>query len=316
MINSLKFAAIDIGSNAVRLLLASVFEIGQTPTFKKMSLTRMPIRLGGDSFSLNRISKVKADQLVNAMKGFKHLIDAFEPIDYHAYATSAMRSARNGDSICRRVENECGIQIDIIDGQREAQLIFANKSSDYFGGFKDYLYVDVGGGSTDITLFTGGEIAVSGSFEIGTIRILQGKVTRALWKNMKDWLKAHIAKNTSIAAIGSGGNINKISRMAACKNGQPLTRSKIRKVRSMIAKTSMDERIAKMGLRPDRADVIVPAADIYLNVIQWAGIKAIFVPVVGLADGAIHILYQRHKALTGHPHIPSETADRKIIEKA
>ncbi|MBI5897231.1 MAG: exopolyphosphatase [Desulfobacterales bacterium] len=297
MINALKFAAVDIGSNAVRLLLASVFEIEGKTVYKKMSLTRMPIRLGSDAFSLNRISDAKVDELVQTMVGFKHLIDAYQPIDYQAYATSAIRGARNGPAICKRVEKACGIHIDIIDGQREAQLIFENKSSDRFGGFKNYLYVDVGGGSTEITLFSGGKIALSKSFDIGTIRILQGRVTKIQWNAMRQWLKTHTAKMRSIAVIGSGGNINKIFSLAGCKNGSALTQTKLQKVRNTLAARSYEQRILQIGLRPDRADVIVPAADIYLNVSQWAGIEKIFVPVVGLADGAVHLLYSRYKAM-------------------
>jgi exopolyphosphatase/guanosine-5'-triphosphate,3'-diphosphate pyrophosphatase len=315
MLNALKFAAIDIGSNAVRLLLASVFEIGGKATFKKMSLTRMPIRLGSDAFSLNRISNAKADELVGTLVGFKHLIDAYQPIDYQAYATSALRGARNGSAICKRVAKECGIQIDIIDGQREAQLIFENRSSERFGGFKDYLYVDVGGGSTEITLFSGGKIALSKSFDIGTIRILQGQVTKRHWNALHQWLKSHTAKHNSIAAIGSGGNVNKIFSLAGCKNGAPLTQVKLQKVRNELFKRSYEQRIVQMGLRPDRADVIVPAADIYLNVIEWAGIEKIFVPVVGLADGAVHILYSRYKAALAKAAPPAARAVRKAGKK-
>ncbi|MDA8138030.1 MAG: exopolyphosphatase [Desulfobacteraceae bacterium] len=296
MIQALKFAAIDIGSNAVRLLLAAVFETGQNPVFKKISLTRMPIRLGGDAFSLHRISDAKANELVAAMTGFKHLMDAYQPISYQAYATSAMRGAQNGAEICQRVKQACGIQIDIIDGQQEARFIFENHSSDRFGGFKDYLYVDVGGGSTEITLFSGGKIAVSGSFDIGTIRILQKQVAKEQWQQMRHWLKTHVSKKSSMAVIGSGGNINKIFSLAGCKNGRPLVPEKIQKVRQSLSKLSVEQRILRMGLRPDRADVIVPAADIYLYVMQWTGIQKLFVPVVGLADGVVHILYRQYKA--------------------
>lgn len=315
MINASKFAAIDIGSNAVRLLLASVFEIGESTTFKKMSLTRMPIRLGSDAFSLHRISDAKADELVGTMIGFKHLMDAYQPIDYRAYATSAMRGADNGPDICKRIEKACGIHIDIIDGKQEAQLIFENKSSEQYGCFRDYLYVDVGGGSTEITLFTGGKIAVSGSFDIGTIRILQNQVTNTQWNELRHWLKTHTTKKGAIAAIGSGGNINKISSMAGNKNGRPITPAKIRKVRRTLAKLSLEQRIVKMGLRPDRADVIVPAADIYLNVLNWAGIGEIFVPVVGLADGVVRILYRQHKTLSGLSAPPTGPPDVLVAEK-
>lgn len=296
MLSQLRFAAIDIGSNAVRLLLASVFQNNGKPTFKKMSLTRMPIRLGDDVFSLKRISAERADELVKAMSGFRHLIDAFRPIAFRACATSAMRGAENGPQICERIRQASGIEVDIIDGPIEAQMIFANKSDDRYLGYDAYLYVDVGGGSTEITLFSQGQVAASESFDIGTIRILRGQVNQDRWNDMKTWLQVHGAPLKSLSVIGSGGNINKIFRLAGCKNGKPLTQSKITKVRRYLKKFSYEERITKLHLRPDRADVIIPAADIYLNVIKWAGIKNIFVPIVGLADGMVRILYNQYKS--------------------
>jgi len=296
MLTQLRFAAIDIGSNAVRLLLASVFEKNGNPTFKKMSLTRMPIRLGDDVFSLKRISRQRAEELVKALTGFRHLIDAFHPLAFKACATSAMRGAENGPEVCARIRQTCGIEVDIINGPIEAQMIFENKSADSYSGYDAYLYVDVGGGSTEITLFSKGKVIASKSFDIGTIRILRGQVSQDRWNEMKAWLQRHSAPLKSLAAIGSGGNINKMFRLAGCKNGKPLSQSKITKVRRYLKKFSYEERITKLHLRPDRADVIIPAADIYLNVIKWAGIKNIFVPVVGLADGMVRILYSQYKS--------------------
>ena len=295
MSTKLKFAAIDIGSNAVRLLLSGVFEDGFSPTFKKMSLIRMPIRLGDDAFTRNRISDGKIDELVKTMVGFKHLIDAFQPIDCMAFATSAMREAENGPEICEWIRVASGIQIEIIDGKREAGVIFQNKSADRFGGFNAYLYVDVGGGSTDITLFSEGRIVASGSFDIGTIRLLEKLVSPEYWKKMRRWIKTHTAPYASVAAIGSGGNINKIFRLGNCRNGKPLSYSKMMKVRRFLKHFTVDQRITEIGLRPDRADVIIPAADIYLKVMKWSGIKQIFVPIVGLADGIVRILYEKYK---------------------
>lgn len=297
MLSQLRFAAIDIGSNAVRLLLASVFEGNGTPTFKKMSLTRMPIRLGDDVFSLRRISEKRADELVKAMTGFRNLIDAFQPIAFKACATSAMRGAENGTQVCERISQACGIQVDVIAGPMEARMIFENRSAERYSGYDAYLYVDVGGGSTEITLFSQGEVAASDSFDIGTIRILHGRVNKSRWNAMKSWLQAHCGSLKSLAAIGSGGNINKIFRMAGCKNGKPLSQSKIIEVRRFLKAYSYEERITRLHLRPDRADVIIPAADIYLNVIKWAGIRNIFVPVVGLADGMVHVLYNQHQSI-------------------
>ena len=296
MSDKLKFAAIDIGSNAVRLLLSGVFEDGYSPTFKKMSLIRMPIRLGDDAFTRNRISEGKIVELVKTMVGFKHLIDAYHPIDFMACATSAMREAENGPEICERIREASGIQLEIIDGKREAEVIFQNKSADRFGGYNAYLYVDVGGGSTDITLFSQGRIVASGSFDIGTIRLLEKLVSDQYWKKMRNWIKNYTEPYSSVAAIGSGGNINKIFRLGNCKNGKPISYSKMTKVRRFLKHFTVQQRITELGLRPDRADVIIPAADIYLKVMKWGKIKQIFVPIVGLADGIVHILYERYKA--------------------
>jgi exopolyphosphatase/guanosine-5'-triphosphate,3'-diphosphate pyrophosphatase len=296
MLTQLRFAAIDIGSNAVRLLLASVFENSGRPTFKKMSLTRMPIRLGADTFSLKRISKERTKELVKAMTGFRHLIDAYQPIAFRACATSAMREADNRAQVCKRIQKASGIEVDIIEGALEARLILENQSADQYLGYDAYLYVDVGGGSTEITLSSQGQVAVSGSFKIGTIRLLQGQVAKTDWDALKTWLQTHCAAYKTLAAIGSGGNINKICRLAYCKKGIPLSKSKMIKVRRLLKKYSYEERITELNLRPDRADVIIPGADIYLKVLQWAGIKNIFVPVMGLADGVVRILYSDYMA--------------------
>ena len=295
MDSHLKFAAIDIGSNAVRLLLSGVFEDGDSPTFRKMSLIRMPIRLGDDAFTQKHISENKVIQLVKTMVGFNHLIDSFQPLNFMACATSAMREAENGPQIREQILSESGIYLEIINGKKEAQIIFENKSSDMFGGNNAYLYVDIGGGSTEITLFSQGSIITSGSFDIGTIRLLEGLVTKAYWKKMKEWLKNYTAPYPSIAAIGSGGNINKVSRLANSKIGKPLSDNKMMKVRRFLKFFTVEQRIRELGLRPDRADVIIPALDIYLKIMKWSGIRKIYVPQIGLADGIVRILYKNYK---------------------
>jgi exopolyphosphatase/guanosine-5'-triphosphate,3'-diphosphate pyrophosphatase len=292
----LKFAAIDIGSNAVRLLLSGVFEKEYSPTFRKMSLIRMPIRLGDDAFTQKSISDSKVSQLVKTMIGFKHLIEAFQPLDSMACATSAMRVAKNGPEICKRILEKTDIKVDIIDGKTEAQFIFENKSADMFGGSDAYLYADIGGGSTEITLFSQGRIITSESFNIGTIRLLEGLVSKAYWKETRQWLKNCTAPFNSMAGIGSGGNINKVFRLANCKNGKPLSDNKMMKVRRFLKHFTVEQRIRELALRPDRADVIIPALDIYLKIMKWAGIHKIYVPQVGLADGIVHILYDKYKA--------------------
>jgi exopolyphosphatase/guanosine-5'-triphosphate,3'-diphosphate pyrophosphatase len=301
MDSHLRFAAIDIGSNAVRLLLSGVFEDGYSATFRKMSLVRMPIRLGDDAFTQKCISDEKISQLVKTMIGFKHLIESFQPLDFMACATSAMREAENGPQICERILEDTGIKLEIIDGKKEAQIIFKNKSADTFGGNDAYLYVDIGGGSTEITLFSQGQIIAAGSFNIGTIRLLEGLVSKAYWKKMRQWIKNYSAPYSAMAAIGSGGNINKVFRLANCKTGKPLSENKMMKVRRFLKHFTVEQRIKELGLRPDRADVIIPALDIYLKVMKWAGVRKIYVPQVGLADGIVHILYEKYK--TSRPEI-------------
>jgi exopolyphosphatase/guanosine-5'-triphosphate,3'-diphosphate pyrophosphatase len=295
MDQQLNFAAIDIGSNAIRLLLTRVFDDGFSASFRKMSLIRMPIRLGDDAFTQKHISEKKVSQLVKSMVGFKHLIDAFEPLDYMACATSAMREAENGPEICERIFKESGLQIHIIDGKREAQIIFQNKSANLFGGNTAYLYMDIGGGSTDITMYSEGRPVASGSFNIGTVRLLEDLVTRAYWKKMKQWLKIHTEGYPTISAIGSGGNINKVFRLANRKDGKPLSYDKMTKVRRFLKHFTVEQRIKELGLRPDRADVIIPALDIYLQVMKWANIRKMYVPIIGLADGIVRILYDKYK---------------------
>ena len=295
MESQLKFAAVDIGSNAVRLLLSGVFEDGDSPTFRKMSLVRMPIRLGDDAFTQKHISENKVTQLVKTMVGFNHLIDSFQPLGFMACATSAMREAENGPQIREQILTESGIDVEIINGKKEAQIIFENKSSDMFGGNNAYLYTDIGGGSTEITLFSEGRIITSESFNIGTIRILEGLVTKAYWKKMKQWLKNYTTPYSSIAAIGSGGNINKVFRLANSKRGKPLSDNKMMKVRRFLKYFTVEQRIRELGLRPDRADVIIPALDIYLKIMKWSGIRRIYVPQIGLADGIVRILYTNYK---------------------
>jgi exopolyphosphatase/guanosine-5'-triphosphate,3'-diphosphate pyrophosphatase len=295
MDSHLRFAAIDMGSNAVRLLLSGVFEDGSSATFRKMSLVRMPIRLGDDAFTQKQISNEKISQLVKTMIGFKHLIESFEPLDFMACATSAMREAENGPQICERILKETGIKIEIIDGKKEAQIIFKNKRADTFGGNDAHLYVDIGGGSTEITLFSQGQIIAAQSFNIGTIRLLEGLVTKGYWKKMRQWLKNYSAPYSAMAAIGSGGNINKVFRLANCKNGKPLSEDKMMKVRRFLKHFTVEQRIKELALRPDRADVIIPALDIYLKIMKWAGIRKMYVPQVGLADGIVHILYEKYK---------------------
>jgi exopolyphosphatase/guanosine-5'-triphosphate,3'-diphosphate pyrophosphatase len=291
----LKFAAIDIGSNAVRLLLSRVIENGDHPMIKKESLIRIPIRLGEDSFTQKKISKEKHENLLKTMIGFKHLIEAYEAVDYIACATSAMREAVNGEEIVQQIKKQIGINLEIIDGKREADIINSNQIENKLGRNNSYLYIDVGGGSTELTLFSNNQSITAKSFNIGTVRLLGNLVSKKNWQEMKNWIKENTLKYQPLIGIGSGGNINKIFRLSRKKEGKPLSYKKIKEIYEFLKSYSLEERIKVLGLRPDRADVILPASEIYLSVMKWGKIKQMFVPQIGLSDGLIHILYEKYK---------------------
>jgi exopolyphosphatase/guanosine-5'-triphosphate,3'-diphosphate pyrophosphatase len=290
----LKFAAIDIGTNAVRLLLSKVIEDEKSAFFKKEALMRMPLRLGEDAFADGRISREKIDLLAETMVGFKHLIRAYPARDYMAVATSAMREAENGLEVAKVIEERSGVRFDIIDGQREAEVIYANHIEERLDPDMNYLYVDVGGGSTEIIILAQGNAAAFQSFKIGTVRMLQERVEEGTWKDLKKWLKTNTPQYQSMAGIGSGGNINKIFKLAHIKNGKPISFKNIKSVNNYLSSFTLEERITKLGLRPDRADVIIPAIKIYMSVMKWAKMKWMYVPQFGLSDGIVHVLYKRH----------------------
>ena len=293
MIRMHKYAAIDIGSNAVRLLLAVIAEPAQNP--KKITWARMPIRLGEDAFLLGRISDEKANQLKNAINGFKYLIEAFQPLAFMACATAAMRTADNGHEICQQILQETGISIDIIDGRQEAGFLYKNKPKDLFSDKEACLFVDVGGGSTEMTLFYQGRRIASESFNLGAIRLLKQQADPLIWKAMEHWVKDKTAGYTSIVSIGSGGNINKLFRLAKGKKGKPISYKIIRNVYKQLRQLSIDQRIEQFSLRPDRADVIVPGSEIYLKIMKWSGCLKIHVPMLGLSDGMIRVLHERRR---------------------
>jgi len=295
----LKFAAIDIGSNAVRLLLARVIEESDEPLFKKEVLVRMPLRLGDDAFREGRIPAEKADRLVQTMRGFQHLIQAYPALDYAAYATSAMREASNGDAVVRRVEKETGISIEVIDGAREAQVIYANHIEQRLDPKRNYLYIDVGGGSTEVTFIAKGRLVGSESFPLGGVRALEGKIDPNVAASLRKWIETFRNEHGATIAIGSGGNINSIYKMARVKQNKPLDVKELRAIRNTLRSYSLEERIVTLNLRPDRADVVVFAADLYLSAMKWGGIRRMVVPQVGLADGIVHLLYNRHRRRPG-----------------
>jgi exopolyphosphatase/guanosine-5'-triphosphate,3'-diphosphate pyrophosphatase len=292
---NLKFAAIDIGTNAVRLLLSRVIESGTGAIFKKESLVRMPIRLGEDVFASRIISERKIENLVKTVIAFRNLIEAYEAVDYRACATSAVREAENGAAVVNEIKRRAGIELEVIDGRREAQIICSNRPDRIPNEKGSFLYIDVGGGSTDMTFFSGDRTIDTASFNIGGLRILAGLVSKSDWKEMKKWLKDTTAGYREIYAIGSGGNINKIFRMARKKESEAISYKKIKEIYKYLNSFTLEERIQSLKLRPDRADVIIPAAEIYLAAMKWAGIKEMYVPVAGLSDGLVRLLYEEHK---------------------
>ncbi len=293
--NTLRFASVDIGSNSVRLLFCNVTDSDAGVSFKKAELIRIPIRLGDDVFLKGRISKDKVDRLIMAMKAFNQLRKVFGAIDYMACATSAMREAANREEVVARVKKETGIHIEVIDGKKEAQLIYSNREDELLDPKNAYLFIDIGGGSTELTLWSKGKTIASKSFNIGTIRLMYDKVERSTWAGFKTWIRENTILDTPIIGVGSGGNINKLYKLADRKHDQPLTYKKLKSMSEALESMSMEERIHGMGLNPDRADVIVPASKIMLTVMKNASIKDLIVPQVGLSDGIIHALFNKRR---------------------
>lgn len=289
----IKFAAIDIGSNAIRLLFYNIYEDGNgQDVFKKVALTRVPIRLGEDVFVNGSISKEKEDKLLKAMLAFRNLIEIHDVKGYRACATSAMREADNANEIIKKIKMQTGIDVLIIDGNTEADLIFSNHIAENMSHARAYLYIDVGGGSTEISLFFNGKKRSSDSFNIGTVRMLHDKVTDEDWQQLKQQCQMLRELYPNIMAIGSGGNIIKLQKLTGVAEGSSFSRSQLKDVYQKLKASSLSTRIWKYNLNPDRADVIVPAAEIYLQICKYADIKSIIVPQVGLSDGIIHKLYE------------------------
>ena len=293
--NFYRFAAIDIGSNAIRLLITNVFESDGEVIFKKSSLTRGPLRLGVEAFELGYISEEKEDKLLHLMTAYKHLMIVNEIEGYRACATSAMRDASNGNDIVKRIMEETGIEIEIIDGKKEAKIIYDSHIADMLEPGKNYMYMDVGGGSTELTLLINGKFETSRSFNIGTLRLLNKTVEKHTWDQMHQWVSIITEKYGDIELIGSGGNINKLYKLAGSKPNAPLTRAKLMALSKQLVDLTVDERIIQYGMNPDRADVIVPATEVFLMVSRWLGSKNIYVPVIGVADGIVRSLYAHYK---------------------
>ena len=290
----MRYAAIDIGSNAVRLLIADIIENNGSVSFKKNTLIRVPLRLGDDAFLQQYISDKKAADLVKTMHAFRGLMDVYKVSNYKAYATSAMREAKNGQEVVEMVRNEANIDLQIIQGQKEAKIIYASHAEDNIDKGKNYLYIDVGGGSTELSLFSAGELIASKSFNIGTIRILDNQDKDETWDEMRDFIRENTRQFKVLLGIGTGGNINKLYKLAEEKDKAPLTFTKLKSLYNYLNSFSLKDRINVLGLNQDRADVIIPACDIYMAVMKWAGIKAIYVPSVGMVDGIIQRLIEKN----------------------
>ncbi len=293
MIAQRKYAAIDIGSNAVRLLVSTITEQeGRDPIFKKTSLVRVPIRLGGDVFITKNISEENTERMLDTMQAFQLLMKSHKIEKYKACATSAMREAENGVEIAKMVKEKTGIQIDIIDGSHEAAIIAATDLHALIQSDKTYLYVDVGGGSTEFTLYSEGKTIASRSFKLGTVRLLEKMVEEDLWETAEIWIKEITSEYSKIDLIGSGGNINNIFKSSGKSVGKPLSFLYLSSYYQLLNSFTYEERITELNLNADRADVIIPAARIYLSAMKWTRARRIYVPKIGLADGIIKSLYQ------------------------
>jgi len=289
-----KLAGIDIGSNAIRLLVSNVItdKNGENPSFKKSALVRVPIRLGADSFIKGKISEENRGRMLKAMEAFKLLMEVHGVTNYYACATSAMRDASNGTEVVEEILKKTSLKINIIDGKKEAAIIFSTDLSNFIENDKSYLYVDVGGGSTEITIFSHGKIINSKSFKIGTVRLLnKDKKFHHIWESMEVWIKSNTLNLKKVILIGSGGNINKLFKLSGKLEGKPMSYIYVKSQFHFLKKMTYNERITELDLNPDRADVIIPATKIYLNAMKWSGAKKIYVPKIGLADGIVRCLY-------------------------
>ena len=290
----MRLAAIDIGSNAARLLIAdSAFDNNGKAVFNKLNLVRVPLRLGFEVFEKGEISKEKKGMILQTMKAYSHLMNAYGVTHSIACATSAMRDATNSDEVIRKVRMETGIKIEIISGDFEASLIYENHIAEQMDTDHSYMYIDVGGGSTELTFFAEGRLVFKKSFNIGTIRLLKEMVVEHLWIEMKDYIKQKTKGYKKIVAIGTGGNINKVFSLSKKKDGKPLSLDLLKDYLKEFSSFNLQDRIQTYKLREDRADVIVPALQIYINAMRWADADEIYVPKIGLADGLIQHLYSK-----------------------
>ena len=287
----MRLAAIDIGSNAARLLISDVVVTNGEPEFNKLNLVRVPLRLGFDVFEKGYISKHRIGIIFQTMKAYNHLLSVYEVSNVIACATSAMRDATNSQDIIRKVKLETGIEIEILSGDIEATIIYENHIAEHMDTDHSYMYIDVGGGSTELTFFSDGKLIYKHSFNIGTIRLLKNQVTDNTWNEMKEAVKSITKGQKKLVAIGTGGNINKVFSMSKRKDGKPLNVELLKDYYKELSAVPLADRIRLYKLREDRADVIVPALQIYVNVMRWAEAQEIYVPKIGLVDGLVQHLY-------------------------
>jgi exopolyphosphatase / guanosine-5'-triphosphate,3'-diphosphate pyrophosphatase len=292
MISIKKYAAIDIGSNAMRLLIMNVVEQNETPTqFNKSALIRVPIRLGQDAFTVGEITEENIDRMTDAMKAFKLLMKVYKVEHYKACATSAMREAYNGKEVCDIIKEKADVAIEIIDGKSEAAIIASSDLHHFIKTEDTYLYVDVGGGSTEFSLFSNGKMVASKSFKNGTVRLINNMVNDIVWEEIEKWIKTNTESYEKITLIGSGGNINKIFKLSGKQLDKPLSYMYLNSQYQYLNSLTYEQRIAELALNTDRADVIIPALSIYLKAMKWSGATKIYVPKIGLADGIVKALY-------------------------
>lgn len=290
----MRLAAVDIGSNAARLLISEVqLDASGTPQFNKLNLVRVPLRLGFDVFESGAIGSEKVSMILQTLKAYRHLCNAYQVEHLIACATSAMRDAANSKEILKQVRQETGIQIDIISGDLEASLVYENHVAENLDKDHSYLYIDVGGGSTELSFFSNNRLTYKHSFNIGTIRLLKGMVQEEHWADMKEQIRLCTKGHKQVTAIGSGGNINKVFSLSKKKDGKPLALELLRDYYKEFSSFTMEERMKRYNLRPDRADVIVPALQIYINAMRWSGAEEIYVPKIGLADGLVRHLWDQ-----------------------
>ncbi len=290
-----RFAAIDIGSNSVRLLIEQVIEHDGDRRFNKNALVRLPVRLGEESFDQGRISDRTIERLCEAMVAFRAIMNVHDVLHFNACATAALREAENTSELLERVKKKSGISIRVISGAEEARTIYQSQRAYATELGKDCLFVDVGGGSTETVVFVEGHSTAEQSFEIGTLRILKDKVKKSEWKALKEWLKAKVDLHRKLVLVGSGGNINRLFKLSEAAPGTPMSRHTLHRLVEELQELSIDERIENFGLAADRADVIVPAGGIFLNIMLWMEAEKIYVPKIGLSDGLVRQVYEEYR---------------------